>query len=166
MQPNATSVAATFASRVRQSREGRGWTQEELARHLAEVGLRLDPTAITRIERGDRAVRIEEAVAIAAALRTPLNALLQPVDGVEWDHVNSLMRRYEQLSVTRAKAQEELGHIYDELVDAFAKYPTVADSFRRTMDHPANKAWHDVLSQILQKADAQRAAGVPAEDAS
>ncbi len=166
MQTNVLNVRPTFASRVRQIREGLGWSQEELARRLAEIGLRLDPTAITRIERGDRAVRIEEAVAIAQALRSPLNALLQPVDGIEFDHVSTLMRRYEQLSVMRAKAQEELDHIYDELVDAFARYPTVADSFRRTMEHPANKSWNDVLSQILQKADAQRAAGVPVEDES
>ncbi len=166
MQPNAANVASTFASRVRQVREARGWSQEELARRLAEIGPRLGPTAITRLERGDRAVRVEEAVAIARALMTPLNALLQPVDGAELEHVNRLMRRYEQLSAMRAKAQEELDDLYDELVDAFAKYPTVADSFRRGMGHPANKGWRDVLSQILQKADAQRAAGVPAEDAS
>ncbi len=73
----ALDVADAFASGVREAREARGWTQVDLARHLAETGVRLDPTAITRLERGDRSVKIGEAVAIAASLGLSIEDVLR-----------------------------------------------------------------------------------------
>ncbi len=72
----ADEVADAFASGVREARTIRGWTQVDLARHLAESGVRLDPTAITRLERGDRGVRIGEAVALAASLGLSIEDVL------------------------------------------------------------------------------------------
>ncbi len=39
--------------------------------------MRLDPTAITRLERGDRGVKIGEAVAIAASLGLSIEDVLR-----------------------------------------------------------------------------------------
>lgn len=66
-----------FARRLRQEREHRGFSQAELARRVASVlGTNVDPTAVTRIEQQARAVRLDEAVAMASALEVPLNLLL------------------------------------------------------------------------------------------
>ncbi|MDP9398376.1 MAG: hypothetical protein M3P96_11410, partial [Actinomycetota bacterium] len=78
------------------------------------------------------------------------------IDGAELEHVNSLMRRYESLSATLSKAQEELDHVREQLVDAFVQYPDVAASFRRSVDHPANKVWRPVLTEVLNQAEAKR----------
>lgn len=106
MSTNAASEArAAFASRVKQTREERGWSQEELARRLEELGLRLDPTAITRLERGSRAVRVEEALLLSMVLGVPLVMLLTP----EKPHLQARLdetRLQQQLAETRARLAE------------------------------------------------------------
>lgn len=58
-----------FAARVRQAREARHLSQAQLAELLrVHHGIRLDPTAITRLERGNRLIRLNEAVALADVL--------------------------------------------------------------------------------------------------
>jgi len=71
----------TFARRLRQERERAGMTQTELAKRVAELlGTALDPSALTRVEKFERGVRLEEAVRIAQVLDVPLASLLDEVD--------------------------------------------------------------------------------------
>lgn len=64
----STSVNKRFGDVVKASREARGWSQRQLAEMLRAVDLKLDPSAITRIERGNRDVKLAEAIAIASVL--------------------------------------------------------------------------------------------------
>lgn len=57
-----------FARRTRLLRDAFGWSQTGLAARLGEHGLKVDGTAITRLERGTRTIRLNEAVAIAHEL--------------------------------------------------------------------------------------------------
>lgn len=50
-------------------------TQQDLAGRLAARGIQIDRSALARIERGDRLVKDTEALAIAAALRVPIQDL-------------------------------------------------------------------------------------------
>jgi transcriptional regulator with XRE-family HTH domain len=52
-------------------REARGWSQEKLARAIG-----LDPTAISKIEKGLKRLRAEEAMKMADALNVDVAALL------------------------------------------------------------------------------------------
>ncbi|MCT7369326.1 helix-turn-helix domain-containing protein [Mycolicibacterium llatzerense] len=83
-----------FGKRVRAQREGAGFTQRELSERLAELNVKLDTSAITRIENGSREPRLKEAFAIALALGISLTALLH----VEDDPINALYSAYEELS--------------------------------------------------------------------
>lgn len=66
-----------FARRVRQERERLSLSQAALARRCAEfLGTNFDPSTVTRIEQQTRAVRLDEAVALARALDVPLPVLL------------------------------------------------------------------------------------------
>lgn len=66
-----------FARRLRAERERAEISQADLARRMAErLGTRVDPSAVTRIEQQTRAVRLDEAVAVAGALDLPLVMLL------------------------------------------------------------------------------------------
>ena len=66
-----------FARRLREARQAAGISQTGLARRISErLDGRLDGPTITRIEKGERSVRIEEAVAAAQALDVPLAALV------------------------------------------------------------------------------------------
>ena len=69
-----SQVQTFFARRLRARREQLGWSQAELAKALSGSGLTLHGSAIAKIEAGDRAVRIDEAVAIASALDVDLDA--------------------------------------------------------------------------------------------
>lgn len=67
----------TFARRLRQERERLRISQAELANRIAAIlGQNVDATAITRIEQQTRAVRLDEAVAVAEALDVPLQVLI------------------------------------------------------------------------------------------
>lgn len=74
------SVERAFAERLRVARGQHQLTQEELATRLKDFGVTLHSTAITRIEKGERGVRLGEASAIARVLDVALEELLRPVD--------------------------------------------------------------------------------------
>lgn len=68
--------------RLKEVRDRRGLSQARLAEVVEQAtGLKLDPTAITRIERGDRAVRLNEAVALSVVLGLSLDELIAPHPG-------------------------------------------------------------------------------------
>ncbi|MGW4483593.1 helix-turn-helix transcriptional regulator [Amycolatopsis sp. NPDC004368] len=74
----------TFALNMRALREELGVSQAGLAKKLELVGIQLDSTAITRIEKhadgstGMRTIRLSEAVAIAKVLNTSLANMVLP----------------------------------------------------------------------------------------
>ena len=66
-----------FRDRMREVRRLKGWTQQRLADELELLGVKLDASAITRIEKGTRGVTLDDALAIAAALGvSPLHMLV------------------------------------------------------------------------------------------
>jgi transcriptional regulator with XRE-family HTH domain len=68
---------SVFAARLRQAREAAGMTQPQLADRLYEAsGIRLDPSAITRIERGKRTIRLNEAAHLAVILDIRIGDLM------------------------------------------------------------------------------------------
>lgn len=76
---NGSAVEHVFALRVRELRGQQRLSQAQLADKLQrEFMLTIDPTAITRIERETRSVRLGEAALIASALGVELADLLDP----------------------------------------------------------------------------------------
>lgn len=74
-------VGEVFARRLREARNARRWTQQDLVGRLAELDAAMDRTVLARIEKGQRDVRLEEAVALAAALDVALVNLILPIEG-------------------------------------------------------------------------------------
>jgi len=70
-----------FGARLREIREGRGFTQLELAARLEAKGRPMNKAAILRIEKGVRGVSLDEAFALAAVLVVAPAHLLSPPDG-------------------------------------------------------------------------------------
>ena len=68
----------SFGKRVRGARTARRWSQEYLAKQLAEYGLTIHQTQIAKIEAGARTAKLPEAVALARALAVPLETLVRP----------------------------------------------------------------------------------------
>lgn len=78
--PTGRAVAANVR-RIRD--EVRGWSTYELSRKLAKIGRPIAPSALAKVERGERRVDVGDLMALALALRVNPNALLLPatVDG-------------------------------------------------------------------------------------
>lgn len=67
------------AQAVKVRREQLGWTQGELATAVAEHGMQVDRSGIVRLERGERGVKVEDLLALAAALDATPADLLTPL---------------------------------------------------------------------------------------
>lgn len=62
-------VERYFGASVRTARESRNWSQEKLAKELRDkYGLVLHQTALARLENGQRAIRLSEAMILASVL--------------------------------------------------------------------------------------------------
>lgn len=76
---NQPSTEWDFARACIVARARAGISQTELAQELAAHGVRIDGSAIARLENGRRNVRLNEAVAIARALGFPtVDAMVRP----------------------------------------------------------------------------------------
>src|ERR1044072_6599430 len=77
----AARIEDRFRVRMRRMREDHQWSQCELALRLADYGVRLEASAIAKIEatrKGARTVRLDEAAAAAAALGSPVDEMIRP----------------------------------------------------------------------------------------
>lgn len=75
MGPTAMTVAANVR-RIRD--EVRGWSTYELAGKLSKAGRPIAPSAVSKIERGERQVTVDDLLALAFVLQVNPNALLLP----------------------------------------------------------------------------------------
>lgn len=80
-----TGPSEAFAGQLTRLRQVRGWTTHELSDRLAELGMLVHPTAITKIEKGRRGISLDEAVAIAVAFNVPPVMLWLPFDVDDFD---------------------------------------------------------------------------------
>jgi transcriptional regulator with XRE-family HTH domain len=62
------SIDKNFAANLREYRESRGMSQEELAQRMTERGFGFSQATIWKIEQGKRPVKISEAAALADAI--------------------------------------------------------------------------------------------------
>lgn len=70
-------VGDQFRERLRSERVRRDWSQSDVAKMLSAKGVDgVYPTTIAKIEAGDRAVRIDELMAIAEIFEVSLDRLL------------------------------------------------------------------------------------------
>ncbi|MFF4425048.1 helix-turn-helix domain-containing protein [Streptomyces sp. NPDC001549] len=75
------ATAATVAANVRRLRDDvRGWSTYELAGRLAKAGRPIAPSAVAKIERGERQVSVDDLMALAVVLGVSPVTLLLPVD--------------------------------------------------------------------------------------
>lgn len=71
------AVEARFRERIRQEREYRKWSQAAVADMLSDKGIKgVYPTTVAKIESGERAVRIDEAAALADLFDMSVDALM------------------------------------------------------------------------------------------
>lgn len=127
-------LEAAFGRQVRAERARRRISQKRLAELVGERGIRLDPSAITRIEKeGGRGVRLSEAAAIASVLDIDLNELISefadPRQHVESlreaaNHYMNMAKRFTQSALESLSAIRRVLTEHPELLPALTNDPT------------------------------------------
>ncbi len=74
-------MAETFAARVREVRNRRGWSQRELAERVTAAGRPMNASAVTKIEGGTQGVSLNDALVLAAVLGVAPIHMIVPMDG-------------------------------------------------------------------------------------
>jgi transcriptional regulator with XRE-family HTH domain len=72
-------VGPALGRQLRRIRRRKGWSQQRLSEELKALGHVLHPTAVLKVEKGTRAVTVEELLGLAAALNVPPVLLLLPL---------------------------------------------------------------------------------------
>lgn len=108
--PAGADIDRNVATNLRQFREERGMSQDELAQRMSERGFGFTQATIWKIESGQRPVKISEAVALGKALGL-----------LSWTHLieePKLTRRLAELQAANRRAYEA----YAETKAAAARY--------------------------------------------
>lgn len=105
-------TAQVIGKRIRNYRNQKGWSQEELAEHAG-----CHATYIGQIERGEKNATIESIAKIAAALGIPLSRLFELI-GEDVAGEAYARRCYERI-LSRSPAEQK--ELY-ELLEAIVRY--------------------------------------------
>jgi len=71
------------ASNLRRARHSIGVDLRELSARITQVGRKISPSALSKIETGDRRVDVDDLTALAYALETTPASLLTPTEGAQ-----------------------------------------------------------------------------------
>ncbi|MFD8556650.1 multiprotein-bridging factor 1 family protein [Streptosporangium canum] len=128
-------IEAVVGQRVRELRQARGWSQEELAERLTSLGLQFHQTQIGKLEAGGRPIRLNEASALAAAFDIPLpNLISVPVAGMSdplEDEITELSLKFGVLLQQRRDTENASRRLAERLSIIKSE---VADMRRKLMD--------------------------------
>ncbi|GAA4123613.1 hypothetical protein GCM10022415_28920 [Knoellia locipacati] len=118
MQSFKSQVWQSFGRSLREAREQRGMTQDEVARALLRFGSGGTQSSIAKMERGDRMVGIDHLAALAWILRVDADRLLPlVVDREDEDaHVAALMAEREHLAAQRRELQNRWEKVERQLL--------------------------------------------------
>lgn len=128
-----------FGKRVKDERVHREWSQSQMAKLLSDNGVpMMHPTTIAKIEAGDRAVRIDEAAAIADLFEVSLDSLLGRTAGLE----DELTYRLRALRDTAAKHLLEVGTIANAVSDRLDDVMQLEFDGRNDIESRGKRAVH------------------------
>jgi transcriptional regulator with XRE-family HTH domain len=109
MEHTEISAEEAFGAQVRLAREARDWSQEALASHLRYAsGVSVDQAAIARLERGKRAIRLNEASALARVLGLDLQPYGDAVAELSEETYSETVEELEQIRALEDKASKAL----------------------------------------------------------
>jgi transcriptional regulator with XRE-family HTH domain len=160
MHDNSTGdvdvFSRSFGQNLRDARLRKGWSQRHLADVLESRGVRLDPSAVTRIERGSRDVKLREAAVFADCLDVELQQLMSPNGLDPLAMVLELLRNAEgKVRVGRSAFAEMALNVH--AADALLQLrPAVIDELRRHRGSDEALGVHELLVQDLRESVLQQ----------
>ncbi|HMS75809.1 helix-turn-helix transcriptional regulator [Gordonia sp. (in: high G+C Gram-positive bacteria)] len=149
----STSATDYFRSCMKARRESLEWSQRRLAKEIHErFGITLDPSAITRIENGQREPKYAESVAISELLGVPLRPVSETSDDVlkqllDWyNHLSREVRRGVELRDRLHEvggAANGLDHVIANLWAALGAMQSKTRNGRLVIDFDPLQVWSD-----------------------
>ena len=164
---DGAGVNEQFGSLMKAAREGRGWSQRKLAEMLNEQGLRLDPSAVTRIETGQREVKLREAVIIAETVGLELANLRSAANIDRALEVSQAVAEFADLAQIARIQIARIDSAIDNLFPAHANYPQFVDSLG-DVSHVSEtdiramvlrNVWKEIRGSYVHVGDLAREAG-------
>lgn len=113
------------AARVALEREVRGWSTTELAERVTKAGVKMNQTAVWRIENGEprRRINLDEALAFARVFELPLEELMSPpLEGLDVDSRRLVQEAVEAFYEAR-EARDRLHHAVVAISDHIKAHP-------------------------------------------
>lgn len=164
-----TSPEERFGAAVNHFRLRRGWSQRDLADKLTRLGMPVDASAVSRIEKGTRSVRLTEAMTLADALDVELDSLVfgsrtpaQEFKGLRREadrSMRSLLENAIEFLETFQEAKwylEEHPDLLPQLEDETDKPPTSVDGYfhwvSRRLERVRSKAILDARDEAEARA--------------
>lgn len=83
MASRTLTLNAIVGANVRHARERLGWSQEDLASRLAEVGVAWSRPTVAQLELGKRGTTVDDLLVVALAVGVAPHVLLYPPAGVD-----------------------------------------------------------------------------------
>lgn len=119
------------------------WSQKELADQMRALGHKWSQATVWSVEKGDRPLRLSEAMDLANLLRITLSQLLDAANGereAEWslrshvaefnEHILALDDEVEAILLTATRYRAALGFAKDDLTpDRYADFIAVFNDF-------------------------------------
>ena len=107
---NVPTPEQLVARQVRLLRQGRGWSQQEVAEKMRAYGYQWSQATVTRLESASRPIRLNELADLAALFGVPVTQFLESRDlDFEWDDLETLENEIASLTQERDVLKAELG---------------------------------------------------------
>jgi transcriptional regulator with XRE-family HTH domain len=129
------NIEASLARRIAWERDNRGWTNEGLARRMADAGCHIQHTAIYKIEKGDppRRVTVNELVAFARAFDLDVPDLLQPIEAALTGQAQAVFNEWEQAFAQHNATYVRLRRARAALTAILAEHPQTREIVEKAM---------------------------------
>jgi transcriptional regulator with XRE-family HTH domain len=148
----------SFGTKVRQWRQARNWSQEDLADQLRLQGFDMHQTTVAKIERGTRPLRVAEAAAIANIFRVPPLAVFmgRPPEKLPW----SMQQMHETLELAEqslAAMKEQMEASARHYIQQQAAVYDLADVLNRAALNAENNKGNEPQGDKQGKSDVTEA---------
>ena len=148
------AVQARFRERIKQEREQRGWSQAALAEKLKGNGLKgFYATTVAKVESGERAVRIDEAAALADLFDVSVDALMGRNPGGQTSELSFQLRTLRDTARQSCQAVSSSSEVIRELLDDL---PIEEFEHSDLLTIAGRKAWerlHDAYGELITLVD-------------
>jgi transcriptional regulator with XRE-family HTH domain len=147
-EPRGAVEEANFIANMKELREAQGWSQGELAKRMRDAGWSgFHQTTISRIEKGERPVRLGEARGIADALGTLVGPMLLADEiGERWRELDEAVARLREIGNLIGVSVDD--YLLQQAIvrDLVGRQPSLTDEV-----HPATREKRDQAVQYAKK---------------